>query len=125
MLALFRDLSSILIVVDEQPRLYKYASYMVPHRCESMILGSVDFFLTRANLWPIPEAQDVEKSVMALYRLLANVVIHDIRMGKRREDDHAKCNPRGFLMERLQRIVADMADPLVEGGEGVCGEAGD
>jgi hypothetical protein len=80
-----------------------------------MILGSVVFCLTRANLWPIPEAQDVEESVMGLYRLLANVVIHDIGVGERRGDDHAKCNPRSFLMERLQRILADMADPLVEG----------
>lgn len=115
MLALFRGLSNILVVVDEQPRWCKYASYMGPHRCESMILGSVVFCLTRANLWPIPEAQDVEESVMGLYRLLANVVIHDIGVGENRGDDHAKCNPRRFLMERLQRILADMADPLVEG----------
>ncbi|KAM0708496.1 hypothetical protein Q7P35_005148 [Cladosporium inversicolor] len=115
MLALFRDLSNILVVVDEQPRWCKYASYMGPHRCESMILGSVVFCLTRANLWPIPEAQDIEESVMALYRQLANIVIHDIGQGERRGDDHAKCNPRGFLLERLQRILAEMADPLVEG----------
>lgn len=115
MLALFRDLSSILVVVDEQPRWCKYASYRGPHRCESMILGSVVFCLTRANLWPVPEAQDVEESVMALYRLLASVVVHDIGMGERRGDDHAKCNPRGFLLERLQGILADVANPLGRG----------
>lgn len=118
MLSLFRDLSSILVVVDEQPRWCRYASYMGPHRCESMILGSVVFCLTRAGLWPIPEAADIEESVMALYRLLANIVIHDIGVGERKGDDHAKCNPRGFLLERLQRILADMADPLVEGERG-------
>lgn len=115
MLGLFRDLSNILVVVDEQPRWCKFASYMGPHRCESMILGSVVFCLTRANLWPIPEAQDIEESVMALYRQLANIVIHDIGQLEKRGDDHAKCNPRGFLLERLQRILADMPDPLVAG----------
>ena len=115
MLGLFRDLSNILVVVDEQPRWCRYASYMCPHRCESMILGSVVFCLTRANLWPIPEAQDVDESVMALYRQLANIVIHDIGQGEKKGNDHAKCNPRGFLLERLQRILADMPDPLVEG----------
>ena len=115
MLGLFRDLSNILVVVDEQPRWCRYASYMGPHRCESMILGSVVFCLTRANLWPIPEAQDIDESVMALYRQLTNIVIHDIGQGEKKGNDHAKCNPRGFLLERLQRILADMADPLVEG----------
>lgn len=115
MLGLFRDLSDILVVVDEQPRWCRYASYMGPHRCESMILGSVVFCLTRANLWPIPDAQEIDESVMALYRQLANIVIHDIGQGEKRGDDHAKCNPRQFLLERLQRILADMADPLVEG----------
>ena len=80
-----------------------------------MILGSVVFCLTRANLWPIPEAQDIDESVMALYRQLTNIVIHDIGQGEKKGNDHAKCNPRGFLLERLQRILADMADPLVEG----------
>lgn len=115
MLGLFRDLSNILVVVDEQPRWCRYASYMGPHRCESMILGSVVFCLTRANLWPIPEAQDIDDSVMALYRQLANIVIHDIGQPEKKGNDHAKCNPRGFLLERLQRILADMADPLLEG----------
>ncbi|KAM0716657.1 hypothetical protein Q7P37_008102 [Cladosporium fusiforme] len=115
MLDLFRDLSDILVVVDEKPRWCRYASYMGPHRCESMILGSVVFCLTRANLWPIPASYEIEDSVMGLYRQLANVVIHDIGQPEKKGNDHAKCNPRGFLLERLQRILADMADPLVEG----------
>lgn len=118
MLGLFRDLSSILVVVDEQPRWCRYASYMGPHRCESMILGSVVFCLTRANLWPIPDAAEIDESVMALYRQLTNVVIHDIGQMEKKGNDHGKCNPRGFLLERLQRILADMADPLVEGERG-------
>lgn len=115
MLALFRELSDILVVVDEKPRWCKYASYMGPHRCESMILGSVVFCLTRAGLWPIPEAKEVGESVISLYRQLTSIVIHDIGQAERKGDDHARCNPRGFLLERLQRVMADMADPLVEG----------
>jgi hypothetical protein len=114
MLALFRDLTNILVVVDEQPRWCRYASYMGPHRCESMILGSLVFCLTRAGLWPIPEAEEVEQSVMALYRLLTGVVIHDIGQLEKKGNDHAKCNPRGFLMGRLKATLADMQDPVGE-----------
>lgn len=115
MLTLFRDLSDILVVVDEKPRWCRFASYMGPHRCESMILGSVVFCLTRANLWPIPASQDMNDSVMGLYRQLTSIVIHDIGQPEKKGNDHSNCNPRGFLLERLQRILADMADPLVEG----------
>lgn len=115
MLNLFRDLSDILVVVDEKPRWCRYASYMGPHRCESMILGSVVFCLTRANLWPIPASHEINDSVMGLYRQLTSIVIHDIGQPDKKGNDHTQCNPRGFLLERLQRILADMADPLVEG----------
>jgi hypothetical protein len=115
MLGLFRELTDILVVVDEKPRWCKYASYMGPHRCESMILGSVVFCLTRAGLWPIPDPRDVGESVMGLYRKMTGVVIHDIGQVEKNGNDHAKCNPRNFLLERLQRILVDMADPLVQG----------
>lgn len=62
MLNLFRELSNILVVLDEQPRWCRHASYMRPHRCESMILGSIVFCLTRAGLWPIPEAQHIQNA---------------------------------------------------------------
>ena len=115
MLGLFRELADILVVVDEKPRWCKYASYMGPHRCESMILGSVVFCLTRAGLWPIPDPREVGESVMGLYRKMTSVVIHDIGQAGKHGDDHAKCNPRNFLLERLQRILVDMADPLAQG----------
>jgi hypothetical protein len=115
MLGLFRELTDILVVVDEKPRWCKYASYMGPHRCESMILGSVVFCLTRAGLWPIPDPRDVGETVMGLYRKMTGVVIHDIGQAEKNGSDHAKCNPRNFLLERLQRILVDMADPLVQG----------
>jgi hypothetical protein len=114
MLALFLDLTNILVVVDEQPRWCRYASYMGPHRCESMILGSLVFCLTRAGLWPIPEDEEIEQSVMALYRLLTGVVIHDIGQLEKKGNDHAKCNPRGFLMGRLKAVLVDMQDPVGE-----------
>lgn len=120
MLELFRELTDVLVVVDEKPRWCRHASYMGPHRCESMILGSVVFCLTRANLWPIPAAQDVCKSlsVMRTYKQLANIVIHDIGQPEKNGKDHTQCNPRGFLLERLQRALANMADPLLEGHRG-------
>jgi len=114
MLGLFRELSDILVVVDERPRWCRYASYMGPHRCESMILGSVVFCLTRAGLWPLPGSRDVGESVMGLYRKMTSVVIHDIGQVEKNGNDHAKCNPRDFLLERLKRILVDMVDPLVE-----------
>jgi hypothetical protein len=115
MLGLFRELADILVVVDEKPRWCRYASYMGPHRCESMILGSVVFCLTRAGLWPLPDPHDVGESIMELYRKMTGVVVHDIGQVGKGGDDHARCNPRSFLLERLQRILADMPDPLVQG----------
>jgi hypothetical protein len=114
MLALFRELSDTLVVVDERPRWCKYASYMGPHRCESMILGSVVFCLTRAGLWPLPDPREVEDTVMGLYRKMTGIVIHDIGRVEKGGNDHAKCNPRDFLLERLKRILVDMRDPLAE-----------
>ncbi|GJC98789.1 nuclear pore protein-like protein [Colletotrichum higginsianum] len=123
----FRDLVSKLVLVDEGPRWCRHASYMGPHRCESMILGSLTFCLTRAGLWPVPAAEDVEESVLTLYSTLMNLVIHDI--GRPSVDgrggggssssgvvvDHAECNPRGFLMERIKNILAEVGSPVSEG----------
>ncbi|GKT60037.1 nuclear pore protein [Colletotrichum tofieldiae] len=112
----FRDLASKLVLVDEGPRWCKHASYMGPHRCESMILGSMTFCLTRAGLWPIPEAEDVEESVLTLYSTLMNLVIHDIgRPGEKGGVDHGECNPRGFLMERIKNILGEVGSPVSEG----------
>ncbi|OLN87049.1 hypothetical protein CCHL11_06489 [Colletotrichum chlorophyti] len=112
---IFGDLIAKLIVVDEGPRWCRHASYMGPHRCESMILGSMTFCLTRAGLWPIPEAEDVEESVLALYSTLMNLVIHDIgRPEEKGGVDHAECNPRGFLMGRIKRVLGDIPSPVGE-----------
>ncbi|TEA21662.1 hypothetical protein C8034_v003622 [Colletotrichum sidae] len=114
-LDVFRDLAERLVLVDEGPRWCKHASYMGPHRCESMILGSVTFCLTRAGIWPIPEAEDFEESVVALYSTLMNLVIHDIgRPGDKGGVDHSECNPRGFLMGRIKDILAGVENPVGE-----------
>ena len=113
MLRLFTQMSNILTVVDEKPRWCRHASYMGPHRCESMILGSIVFCLTRAGLWPIPPAEDVDESVLGLFQKLTGIVVHDIGQPERKGEDHSGCNPRQFLIDRLQRILAEIPDPLM------------
>lgn len=116
MLGLFRQLTETLVVVDERPRWCRFASYMGPHRCESMILGSVVFCLTRAGLWPIPESQEICKtqSVRSLYQQLVGIVIHDIGQVGRNGEDHSQCNPRGFLLKGLGKVMGEVADPYLE-----------
>ncbi|KAK1468402.1 hypothetical protein CMEL01_00169 [Colletotrichum melonis] len=111
----FSTLAEKLVSVDEGPRWCRHASYMGPHRCESMILGSMTFCLMRASLWPIPEADDIDESVLTLYSTLMNLVIHDIgRPSDKGGVDHSECNPRGFLMERIKNILADVPSPVGE-----------
>ncbi|KAH7349851.1 hypothetical protein B0T11DRAFT_343042 [Plectosphaerella cucumerina] len=115
LLDVFRSLTGQLTVVDERPRWCRHATYMGPHRCESMILGSMTFCLTRAGLWPIPEdAGDVEHSILGLYEVLSNLVIHDIGQPVRGEGDHAGCNPRDFLMDQMKEVLTKMPTPLRE-----------
>ncbi|KAF5486115.1 hypothetical protein CGCF413_v014157 [Colletotrichum fructicola] len=111
----FRDLYEKLVTVDEGPRWCLHASYMGPHRCESMILGSMTFCLTRAGLWPIPETSDVDDSVVMLYSTLMNLVIHDIgRPGEKGGVDHSECNPRAFLMGQIKDILAEVPSPVTD-----------
>ena len=108
-----KEITDRLVVVDERPRWCCHASYMGPHRCESMILGSLTFCLTRAGLWPIPEAGDIDSlSVLQLQSTLMNLVIHDI--GRASEVDHKVCNPQNFLEGQVRRIVAEVPDPVLE-----------
>ncbi|KAF9880650.1 hypothetical protein CkaCkLH20_01692 [Colletotrichum karsti] len=110
---LFRDLAERLITVDEGERWCRHAMYMGPHRCESMILGSMTFCLTRAGLWPIPDAADVEDSVVTLYSTLMNLVIHDIgKPAERGGVDHAECNPQASALVLVPEPTADPNDPL-------------
>lgn len=124
LLDVFRTLTNLLTVVDERPRWCRHATYMGPHRCESMILGSITFCLTRAGLWPIPdEAGDVEHSILGLYETLSNLVIHDIGQPIRGEGDHAGCNPRDFDGPDEGGIDQD-ADTVAGIGSGPVGGAG-
>lgn len=102
-----------LVVVDERPRLCKHAEWKAPHRCESMMLESMIFCLTRASLWPLPDHHDVQLSVATLYEKLADLVIHDLgQIPERPLADHEGCNPRMYLLEQLRRVMDDVPDPL-------------
>ena len=80
-----------------------------------MILGSMTFCLARSGLWPLPEAAEVEESVLELYTKLVNLVIHDIgRPSPKSGEDHSKCNPMQHLMENIKRIIDNIADPVTD-----------
>ncbi len=70
-----------------------------------MILGYMTFYLTRAGLWPIPDAENLDMSVMDLQERLLNLVTHDIRIKGTKGPDHRGCNPRDFLMDGIGAIV--------------------
>ncbi|KAI1375090.1 hypothetical protein F4677DRAFT_423144 [Hypoxylon crocopeplum] len=114
-LDIFQDIVDKLLVVDENPRWCRHASFMGHHRCESMILGSMTFCLARAGLWPLPEAAEVEESVVELYTKLMNLVIHDIgRPSQKSAEDHSQCNPMRHLMEQIKRVINEIADPVTD-----------
>lgn len=110
LLDVIRKLVDGLLVVDEKPRWCRHAEWMGPHRCESMILGSITFCLSRAGLWPILEAEDVMDSIVGLHRKMKGLVVHDI--GKIDGIDHAPCNPGHFLMSEVERVFIDIQNPV-------------
>ncbi|KAK9443711.1 nuclear pore protein-like protein [Metarhizium brunneum] len=115
LLDIVKDLVTKLMVVDEEPRWCRHATYLGHHRCESMLLGSITFCLARAGLWPLPEAVDVELSLFDLYRVLATLVIHDI--GKTNEKpavDHQDCNPSPQLLNQVQMVMGQIPSPLTD-----------
>jgi hypothetical protein len=115
LLGVMRSFTEWLTVVDERPRWCRHATFMGPHRCESMILGSMTFCLTRASLWPIPEnALDVEYSILGLYGALSSLVIHDIGQPVKGEGDHKECNPREYLLDQMKEVLDKMQSPLTE-----------
>ena len=115
LLGVFGDMVGKLIVVDEKPRWCHFATWMGPHRCESMILGSMTFGLARAGLWPLPAPVDVHDSLAGLYRKLANLIIHDIgRAAEKPPIDHTECNPGLFLLGEVQRIMDDITNPVTD-----------
>lgn len=101
-----------LLVVDEKPRWCRHAEWMGPHRCESMILGSLTFCLSRAGLWPLPEAEDVMDRIVGLHRKMTGLVIHDI--GRIEGVDHAPCNPGPYLLGEVERIFMEIHSPVTK-----------
>ncbi|KAI8417592.1 hypothetical protein FOFC_00147 [Fusarium oxysporum] len=81
LLDVIRRLVNDLLVVDEKPRWCRHAEWMGPHRCESMILGSITFCLARGGLWPLPQAEDVMDSIVGLRRKMTGAVLTE-RSGK-------------------------------------------
>ncbi|KAK4158454.1 nuclear pore protein-like protein [Chaetomidium leptoderma] len=116
LLDVMRSFVELLTVVDEKPRWCRHATFMGPHRCESMILGSMTFCLTRASLCPIPEhVRDVEHSLLGLYEALSTLVIHDIGQPIKGEgDDHRGCNPQEYLVDQMKEVLAKMQNPVRE-----------
>lgn len=115
LLDIISDMVDKLIVVDERPRWCRHAEWMGPHRCESMILGSMTFCLARAHLWPIPDPELVEYSVLGLYGKLTSLIIHDIgEVTERPGADHHQCNPRQYLLAQIQRVMAEIPNPLTD-----------
>ncbi|KAJ9145411.1 Nuclear pore protein-like protein [Pleurostoma richardsiae] len=115
LLDVFRDMINDLLVVDEKPRWCQHATWLGPHRCESMILGSVTFCLSRAGLWPLPEVKDVTYSLDGLCTKLRTLVIHDIGQVPREPAvDHRKCNPTPFLLGEMDKIMRGIPDPVTD-----------
>ncbi|KAI0135902.1 hypothetical protein F4814DRAFT_444706 [Daldinia grandis] len=112
LLGIFGEMIENLAVVDEKPRWCRHAVWMGPHRCESMILGSITFCLIRAGLWPLPDADEVEESVMTIYSKMTNLIIHDIGAADNSRVDHHKCNPGPFLLDRVQTVMGEIANPV-------------
>ncbi|PKS09637.1 hypothetical protein jhhlp_004256 [Lomentospora prolificans] len=113
LLNIFREMADNLIVVDERVRWCRYHTWMGHHRCESMILGSMTFCLTRAGLWPLPDGRELEESVLGLYGKLTTLVIHDIgKADENPEANHRDCNPGPYLLEQVQSVMRDMPSPV-------------
>ncbi|OTB09884.1 hypothetical protein K445DRAFT_17198 [Daldinia sp. EC12] len=112
LLGIFGEMIENLAVVDEKPRWCRYAVWMGHHRCESMILGSITFCLIRAGLWPLPDADEVEESVMAIYSKMTNIIIHDIGPAENSRVDHNECNPGPFLLDRVQTVMGEIPNPV-------------
>ncbi|OAQ98236.1 hypothetical protein LLEC1_06484 [Akanthomyces lecanii] len=107
-------LQCILLVVDEGPRWCRHATWLGPHRCESMILGSLMFCLSRAELWPLPKADDVEYSVLDLHARLDAVVLHVIGRTKGDPRDHQACNPSQHLRDAMKQVMSDVPSRILK-----------
>lgn len=116
LLDIFREMADHLVVVNERPRWCRHATWMGPHRCESMILGSMTFCLTRAGLWPLPEPRKMEYSIVGLYRKLTNLIIHDIgpEVSEKPLVDHKECNPGPYLLQQVKAVMDQIPKPVDE-----------
>ncbi|OAQ69831.2 nuclear pore protein-like protein [Pochonia chlamydosporia 170] len=115
LLDIIRDMVGKLIIVDEQPRWCRHATWMGHHRCESMLLGSMTFCLARAGLWPVPEVSLLEMSLVDLHRTLTSLIIHDIgETSEKPVIDHRECNPGPYLLDKVQRVMSNIPSTVTD-----------
>ncbi|TGO33553.1 hypothetical protein BHYA_0240g00120 [Botrytis hyacinthi] len=107
----FKDLISHLLVENEKPRWCRHAVWMGPHRCESIILGSLTWCLCKSKLWPLPEAPDIYESIAAIYTRLSGLIIHDLGQFDKKED-HSICNPSGMINLHMKTALTSLTLPL-------------
>lgn len=101
-----------LLIVDEGPRWCRHATWLGPHRCESMILGSLTLGLGRLGLWPLPDAAGFTCSTLDLQAKLNSIVIHVIGRGKSDTLDHHGCDPKQHLSTSMENVMKDIPSRL-------------
>lgn len=73
------------------------------------------FCLARAGLWPLLAPDEVNDSIIGLYRTMTNLVIHDIGQGNEGPGiDHRECNPGNYLLAEVERIMGEIANPVTD-----------
>ena len=73
------------------------------------------FCLARAELWPLPQPDEVQDSLFGLYRKLTNLIIHDIgQVPAQPPVDHRECNPGSFLLGEVEKVMRDIENPVTD-----------
>ncbi|KAH7163346.1 hypothetical protein B0J13DRAFT_35235 [Dactylonectria estremocensis] len=102
-----------LIVVEEKPRWGRNARWIESRRCESIVLGSLMFALMGGGLWPLPDARDIQESIAELRAKFCRLDFYDIGPDVGEVDvDYAACNPGPGIFDKIEKIVAETADPV-------------
>ncbi|KAH8652016.1 hypothetical protein BGZ61DRAFT_374829 [Ilyonectria robusta] len=109
LLAPIRKNINSLLASDEDHRWCRHATWMGPRLCESMILGSLMFSLSRIGLWPLPDPGDVQVSVADLSAKISRLRVDDI--GKVEGEppvDHQDCNPQTWILEMTRNEMREL-----------------
>ncbi|KAK7431639.1 hypothetical protein QQZ08_001857 [Neonectria magnoliae] len=107
------DAVKSLIVVEEKPSWFRHSRWVESRRCESIVLGSLMFCLMGAELWPLPEAHDIDESIADLRTRIAGLVFYDTGPDTGEVDvDYGACNPGPEILDKIGQIMGDIADPV-------------